>query len=211
VVDHLLNAIAKRHAPDNDGASGSALGRRPCEVSLVETHRPGSGTRTSPCSAFERSPVDRRGCGGRNTHRRVGIQDHADKPDHGVIVAWRDSVNADGPNVISGRFRHRKWPASQNPNVKSRGLLAHTGRAMVICPHVLGASRGCGEHGRQSPPVSSPLPVNSRTHSRAITDKVKGLESTRRRTERPPRWNWNSPKMLYLGFLRKLYPPSRSR
>jgi hypothetical protein len=29
-------------------------------------------TRTSPCCAFERSPVDRRGCG-RNLHYRVNI------------------------------------------------------------------------------------------------------------------------------------------
>jgi len=34
-----------------------------------ECESPGSETRTSPCSAFERSPVDRRGCGRKHRYR----------------------------------------------------------------------------------------------------------------------------------------------
>jgi phage terminase small subunit len=64
IIDRL-DAIAKPQAPDSDGVSGilRAAALRGFTGSCQGPRQ--LGTRTSPCSAFDRSPVDRRGCGGR--------------------------------------------------------------------------------------------------------------------------------------------------
>ena len=86
---------------------------RPCAISLVnQDARPAMGTRTSPCSAFERSPVDRRGCG-KEAHHRVSAYDNtatyagSKRPDR---VSRRPTQYR--PSRRPGRLANQSHPSS---------------------------------------------------------------------------------------------------
>jgi hypothetical protein len=72
-------------------------------VSFTVISPPVARTRTSPCSAFERSPVDRRGCG-RKRHHRVNSYDSMAI---GARVYDGRSLRARGPGQMVCRGRAR--------------------------------------------------------------------------------------------------------